>query len=41
MAGQDAVLLTVAGGMVEKEGKFVMDLDLYTDTYVGTAAVSR
>ena len=37
LAGQDAVLMTVAGGMVEKEGKFVMDLDLYTDTYVGTA----
>lgn len=37
IAGQDAVLLTVAGGMVEKDGKFVMDLDLYTDTYVGTA----
>lgn len=37
LAGQDAVLVTVAGGMVEKDGKFVMDLDLYTDTYVGTA----
>jgi nucleoside-diphosphate-sugar epimerase len=37
LSGQDAVLMTVAGGMVEKEGKFVMDLDLYTDTYVGTA----
>lgn len=37
LAGQDVVLLTVAGGMVEKDGKFVMDLDLYTDTYVGTA----
>ena len=37
LAGQDAVLLTVAGGMVEKDGEFVMDLELYTDTYVGTA----
>ena len=37
IAGQDAVLMTVAGGMIEKDGKFVMDLDLYTDTYVGTA----
>ena len=31
------LLMTVAGGMVEKDGKFVMDLELYTDTYVGTA----
>jgi len=37
IAGQDAVLVTVAGGMIEKDGKYVMDLDLYTDTYVGTA----
>lgn len=37
IAGQDAVLVTVAGGMVEKDGEFVMDLELYTDTYVGTA----
>jgi len=37
LAGQQAVLLTVAGGMVEKDGQYVMDLDLYTDTYVGTA----
>ncbi|MBT77345.1 MAG: NAD-dependent epimerase/dehydratase family protein [Gammaproteobacteria bacterium] len=37
LSGQDAVLMTVAGGMVEKDGKFVMDLELYTDTYVGTA----
>ena len=37
IADQDAVLVTVAGGMVEKDGKFSMDLDLYTDTYVGTA----
>jgi nucleoside-diphosphate-sugar epimerase len=37
IAGQDAVLMTVAGGMVERDGKYVMDLDLYTDAYVGTA----
>ena len=37
IAGQDAVLLTVAGGMIERDGQYVMDLDLYTDTYVGTA----
>ncbi|MBT8441740.1 MAG: NAD-dependent epimerase/dehydratase family protein [Gammaproteobacteria bacterium] len=37
IAGQDAVLVTVAGGMVERDGQYVMDLDLYTDTYVGTA----
>lgn len=37
LAGQDIVLMTVAGGMVEKDGKFVMDPDLYRDTYVGTA----
>lgn len=37
LTGQDAVLMTVAGGMVEKDGQYVMDLDLYTDTYVGTA----
>lgn len=37
ISGQDAVLVTVAGGMVEKDGQFVMDLGLYTDTYVGTA----
>jgi nucleoside-diphosphate-sugar epimerase len=34
---QDIVLLTMAGGMVERDGKFVMDLDLYKDAYVGTA----
>lgn len=33
----DVVLMTVAGGMVERDGKYVMDLDLYTDAYVGTA----
>ncbi len=37
IAGQDVVLLTMAGGMVERDGKFVMDLDLYRDAYVGTA----
>lgn len=34
---QDAVLLSVAGGMIEKDGKVVMDADAYTDTYLGTA----
>lgn len=37
IGGQDAVLLTMAGGMVERDGEYVMDLDLYRDTYVGTA----
>lgn len=37
IAGQDVVLLTMAGGMVERDGKYVMDLDLYTDAYIGTA----
>jgi nucleoside-diphosphate-sugar epimerase len=37
IAGQDAVLLTMAGGMVEKDGKFTMDPDLYRETYCGTA----
>jgi nucleoside-diphosphate-sugar epimerase len=37
VAGQDVVLLTMAGGMVERDGKYVMDLDLYTDAYTGTA----
>lgn len=37
IAGQDIVLLTMAGGMVERDGKYVMDLDLYTDAYTGTA----
>jgi len=37
LAGQDIVLMTVAGGMVERDGKYVMDLDLYRDAYVGTA----
>ncbi len=34
---QDILVLTVAGGMVEKDGKTVMDADLYRDAYVGTA----
>lgn len=37
IADQDAVLMTVAGGMVERDGKYVMDLDLYRDAYIGTA----
>ncbi len=37
IAGQDVVLLTMAGGMVERDGEYVMDLDLYRDAYVGTA----
>lgn len=34
---QDILLLTMAGGMVERDGKYVMDLDLYRDAYTGTA----
>ena len=34
---QDILVLTVAGGMVERDGKTVMDADLYRDAYVGTA----
>jgi nucleoside-diphosphate-sugar epimerase len=37
LPGQNIVLLTMAGGMVERDGEYVMDLDLYTDAYVGTA----
>jgi len=37
IADQDVILMTVAGGMVERDGKYVMDLDLYRDAYVGTA----
>ena len=37
IADQDVVLMTVAGGMVERDGEYIMDLDLYTDAYVGTA----
>ena len=35
--GQDIILMTVAGGMVERDGEYIMDLDLYKDAYVGTA----
>jgi nucleoside-diphosphate-sugar epimerase len=37
LASQDILVLTVAGGMVEKDGKTIMDPDLYRDAYVGTA----
>lgn len=37
LPGHEAVLMSVAGGMVEKEGKVVLDADAYTDTYLGTA----
>jgi len=37
LTGQDIVLLTVAGGMVERDGQIVMDPELYRDAYVGTA----
>ena len=37
IADQDIVLLTMAGGMVERDGEYVMDLELYTDAYTGTA----
>ena len=37
LPGQDVLLLTMAGGMVERDGKYVMDLELYQDAYVGTA----
>lgn len=33
----DAVLMSVAGGMVEKDGKIVLDPEAYKDTYLGTA----
>ena len=33
----EILVLTVAGGMVEKDGKTIMDPDLYRDAYVGTA----
>ena len=39
--GQDIVLMTVAGGMVEKDGKPFLDPDLYRDAYVGTAESLR
>lgn len=37
VAGQDVVLLTMAGGLTEKDGKPYMDPELYRDSYVGTA----
>lgn len=37
IAGQDVVLLTMAGGLTEKDGKPYMDPELYRDAYVGTA----
>ncbi len=37
LSKQDAVLMSVAGGMIEKDGKVVLDADAYTDTYLGTA----
>lgn len=37
IAGQDVLLLTMAGGLTEKDGKPYMDPELYRDSYVGTA----
>jgi nucleoside-diphosphate-sugar epimerase len=37
ISGQDVVLLTMAGGLTEKDGKPFMDPELYRDSYVGTA----
>ena len=37
LVDQEILVLTVAGGMVEKDGKTIMDPDLYRDAYVGTA----
>lgn len=37
LSEQDAVLMSVAGGMIEKDGKVILDADAYTDTYLGTA----
>ncbi len=37
LSKQDAVLLSVAGGMIEKDGIVVLDAEAYTDTYLGTA----
>lgn len=37
LEGQDILLLTMAGGMIERDGEYVMDLDLYKDAYCGTA----
>lgn len=37
LAGQDLVLLTMAGGLTEKDGKPFMDPEAYRDSYLGTA----
>ena len=37
LVDQEILILTVAGGMVEKDGKTIIDPDLYKDAYVGTA----
>ena len=37
LVDQEILVLTVAGGMIEKDGKTIMDPDLYRDAYVGTA----
>ena len=37
IAGQDALLLTMAGGLGEKDGKPFMDPEAYRDSYLGTA----
>ena len=37
LLNQEAVFMSVAGGMIEKDGKVVLDADAYTDTYLGTA----
>lgn len=37
ITGQDVVLLTMAGGLTEKDGKPYMDPELYRDAYLGTA----
>ena len=37
LVDQEILVLTVAGGMIEKDGKTIMDPDLYKDAYVGTA----
>ena len=37
LVDQEILILTVAGGMVEKDGKTIMAPDLYKDAYLGTA----
>ncbi len=37
LPNQEVVLMSVAGGMVEKDGQVVLDEDAYRDTYFGTA----